>query len=78
MTKPEQPSFMPEHRVEPPECFGDVAACLDAAAEAVDFSIEDLTTKALADELVDYAGVEAPREDIERSIRIWRERNGQV
>ena len=83
MADEEQLTFMPEHRIEPPECFGTLEAFLDEFDEIdTDFcdygKLCNWPVDMLAENLCgnEPEFFELKPEDVARSIRIYRERQG--
>lgn len=74
-TEPEQLSFGSEYYVPPPACYKDI---VEAMREAFweEYNPDELTPEELADDMDDGFGAFElyKRQDIERSIRIYRER----
>ena len=76
----DQLTFMPEHRNEPPGCYQEVAEAIQWARDNWDpIDGEDLDQVGPLDlsfELVEVAGIGKgyTRQDVERCIRIFRER----
>ncbi len=71
-----QLTMLSEHRIEPPDCYDQVAEAIEKALENDCDFIEEFTPSELTTDMIDCAGFgeEFSREDIERSIRIYRER----
>ena len=77
----DQPSLIEGVRVEPPDCYLEVLELITNARSnmAPEVDIDDWPVEQLANDMKDYAGVAEgfAVEDIQKCIRIWRERNGR-
>jgi len=70
-----QPELIPGSRVEPPDCYDDVVSMIEAAISNNAGHVLLWDDSKLAQDIRDNTPVEAEIPDIERAIRIYRERN---
>lgn len=69
-----QPELLPGTRIPLPDCYHDVCEAMDSARENGFEEIDSWEPDRLADDMIDCAGFKG-RDDIIKSIKIYRERN---
>jgi hypothetical protein len=76
----DQPELIPGVRIDPPSCYDDVVEFMQNARDNGYAEIDHWSSAKLATEIYWMSSIDkdATFKDIEKSIRIWRERQGNA